>query len=208
MPLNYNVQAQVVDIKSDKPKKEDKFLIDTNALFWYSSTISHFSSFPDSFKPKHYQITKYPTYIHQAILAGSSLLYCGLSMAELAHLIEKTNKELFSSALPAKEYRHNYPAERAFVVSEIQDSWSEVEAIAESIEILVNRDTTKNVLAKFHNRFVDGYDSFIIEAMLNAGIDQIITDDGDYVTVPGIKVFTANYTTIQAAKSQGMLLSR
>lgn len=33
-------------------------------------------------------------------------------------------------------------------------------------------------------------------------------DDGDYVTVPGIKVFTANSGAISAAKSQGKLLIR
>jgi hypothetical protein len=44
--------------------------------------------------------------------------------------------------------------------------------------------------------------------MDKAGVTQIITDDGDYVTVPGIKVFTANSGAIAAAKSQGKLLIR
>ncbi|MBD2773542.1 hypothetical protein [Iningainema tapete] len=41
-----------------------------------------------------------------------------------------------------------------------------------------------------------------------AGIVKIITDDGDYVTVPGIKVFTANIGAIAAAGSQGKLRVR
>jgi len=36
----------------------------------------------------------------------------------------------------------------------------------------------------------------------------VITDDGDYVTVPGIKVFTANRNAITAAANQGKLLTR
>jgi hypothetical protein len=44
--------------------------------------------------------------------------------------------------------------------------------------------------------------------MDKASVTQIITDDGDYVTVPGIKVFTANTSAIAAAGSQGKLLVR
>lgn len=48
----------------------------------------------------------------------------------------------------------------------------------------------------------------ILEAMARAGIDKIITDDGDYVTVPGIKVFTANQNAIASARSQRKLITR
>jgi hypothetical protein len=44
--------------------------------------------------------------------------------------------------------------------------------------------------------------------MAQAGTVKVITDDGDYVTVPGIQVFTANYNVITAARNQGKLLTR
>jgi predicted nucleic acid-binding protein len=84
----------------------------------------------------------------------------------------------------------------------------QIEEIANSTEILIDSSTTKDILAKFQTRSIDGYDFFILEAMEKAGIEQIITDDGDYVTVAGIKVFTANKTAIKAAKQQGKLLNR
>jgi hypothetical protein len=37
-------------------------------------------------------------------------------------------------------------------------------------------------------------------------INKIITDDGDYVTVPGIEVFTANRGAINVATNQGKLI--
>jgi hypothetical protein len=55
---------------------------------------------------------------------------------------------------------------------------------------------------------LDGYDLLILEAMEKAGVKQIITDDGDYVNVSGITVFTANNSAIAAATSQGKLLVR
>ena len=89
MPVNYTVQAEVVDIRSDAPKNDDIFLVDTNAWYWYTYTNASISS-------RSYQITEYPSYIAKAISATSLLLYCGLSLAELAHNIEQTEREIFS----------------------------------------------------------------------------------------------------------------
>ena len=44
--------------------------------------------------------------------------------------------------------------------------------------------------------------------MSREGMIQVITDDGDFATVPGIQVFTANRNVIQTAQTQGRLLNR
>ena len=98
MPINYQIVADVVDIQTDTPKKEDKFFIDTNVWFWMTKRI-------------------------------------------------KTQK-------------------------------------------------------------VDGYDLFILELMFRHNILQIITDDGDFATIPGIKVFTSNRRVINAAQQQEKILTR
>ncbi|MBD2726696.1 hypothetical protein H6G96_10225 [Nostoc sp. FACHB-892] len=201
MPVNYTVQAEVVDIRSDAPKNDDIFLVDTNAWYWYTYTNASISSRP-------YQITEYPSYIAKAISANSLLLYCGLSLAELAHNIEQTEREIFSSTLKSKEYRHNFPTERAKVVAEVQTAWSQVISSAVCTDVLVSEETSNAALTRFQTQLLDGYDLLILQAMDKAGVTQIITDDGDYVTVPGIKVFTANSGAIAAATSQGKLLVR
>jgi hypothetical protein len=66
------------------------------------------------------------------------LLYCGLSLAELAHNIEQTEREIFSSTLKPKEYRHNFPTERAKVVAEVQAAWSQVTSTAVCTHVLVS----------------------------------------------------------------------
>ncbi|MEH1907682.1 hypothetical protein [Nostoc sp.] len=201
MPVNYTVQAEVVDIRSDAPKNDDIFLVDTNAWYWYTYTNASISS-------RYYQITEYPSYIAKAISANSWLSYCGLSLAELAHNIEQTEREIFSSTLKSKEYRHNFPTERAKVVAEVQAAWSQVISSAVCTDVLVSEETSNAALTRFQTQLLDGYDLLILEAMDKAGVTQIITDDGDYVTVPGIKVFTANNSAIAAAKTQGKLLVR
>jgi len=46
------------------------------------------------------------------------------------------------------------------------------------------------------------------EAAIAAKTTQIITDDGDYATVPKLTIFTANPKVIQAAQAAGKLLTR
>ncbi len=201
MTVNYTVQAEVVDIRSDSPNNDDIFLVDTNVWYWYTYTNASISS-------RSYQITEYPSYVAKAISVDSLLLYCGLSFAELAHNIEQTVRQIFSSTIKPKEYRHNNPVERAKVVAEVETAWRQVTSIAACTEILINEAKTNVALTRFQTQLLDGYDLLILEAMDKANVKQIITDDGDYVTVPGIRVFTANVGAISAARSQGKLLVR
>ncbi len=201
MAVQYTIQAEVVDIRSDLPKKDDIFLVDTNVWYWLTYTKASTSS-------RWYQVTDYPSYLAKACAAQALLLYCGLSLAELAHIIEKTEREIFSATLNPKEYRHNYPVERANVVAEVQAAWSQVISIAVSTDITVDESTTNASLVRFQTQPLDGYDLLILEAMDRGGTVKIITDDGDYVTVPGIQIFTANQNAIAAANNQSKLLVR
>ncbi len=198
---NYKVEAEVFNIQSDTPKADDIFLVDSNVWYWYSYTNANRSALP-------YQISHYPTYVNQANITGSLLLYSGLSLAELAHQIEESERKVFNPTLSAKIYRHNYPLERNKVVTEVQTAWNIVTLIALCTELLVDENTTNKSLIRFQTQLLDGYDLLILETMNKVGVKKIITDDGDYLTVPGIQVFTANNNFINTAKNQGKLLVR
>jgi predicted nucleic acid-binding protein len=201
MAVQYAVKAEVVNIQFDTPQKNDIFLVDTNVWYWLTYTQA-------SISPPPYQINDYPAYLTKIISAQGLLLYCGLSLAELAHNIEKAEREIFSTTLKPKEYRHNKPTERANVVAEVIVAWGQVTSIAVSTDVTIDETTTNASLTRFQTQLLDGYDLLILEAMDKAGIVQVITDDGDYVTVPGIKVFTANRNVITAARNQGKLITR
>ncbi|MDF0551565.1 hypothetical protein [Kamptonema sp. UHCC 0994] len=201
MAVQYAVKAEVVNIQFDTPQKDDIFLVDTNVWYWLSYTKASTSALP-------YQINDYPAYLRKVISAQGLLLYCGLSLAELAHNIEQVERKIFSTTLNTKEYRHNYSTERANVVAEVVAAWSQVTSIAVSTDVTVDETTTNASLTRFQTQLLDGYDLLILEAMDKAGIVQVITDDGDYVTVPGIKVFTANRNVITTARNQGKLITR
>lgn len=203
MAINYTIQADVIDIRQDTPKTEDAFLVDTNVWYWVTYTKASQTAQP-------YQIKDYPTYISRALSSKSQLFKCGLSLAELSHRIEKTEHEFFSytRTLTLKEYRHNYPQERATVVQEVQAAWGQVKSMANAVDITVNKDSTDRVLTRMASEPLDGYDLLILEAISQAGIVNVITDDGDYAMVPGIQLFTANHNVIEAARNQGRLIGR
>jgi hypothetical protein len=207
MAINLIIQADVIDIKNDSPRKSDIFLVDTNVWLWQTYTNA-------SAIAQAYQLNNYPNYLAQALEIEATLSYSVLTLAELASVIERIELDIYNRnnglSLKIKEYRHNYHTERANVVAEVQSAWSQVEAIAASADLQINDAIAKSALTRFQTQAVDGYDLLILEAISRAGAGQIrvITDDMDYATVPDIQVFTSNRNVIQAASQQGKLLRR
>ncbi|MEH2057267.1 MAG: hypothetical protein V7K97_14125 [Nostoc sp.] len=205
MVVNLNIQADIIDIKTDNPQQDDIFLVDTNVWFWQTYTNAGFGT-------KTSKFSNYLKYINQALLNGATLTYSGLILAELAHIIEKTEHNIYIKSygfLPVKEYRHNYPNERMNVVAEVQSAWSQVKALAVPVDLTVDDATTDAALNRFQTQAVDGYDLLLLEAISRAGAGKIkiITHDMDYAVVPDIQVFTSNNNVIQAANRQKKLLA-
>ena len=200
------IQADIIDIKTDTPQQSDIFFVDTNIWFWQTYTNAAFTA-------KRYQITDYPNYINKTRQNGATLTYSGLTLAELAHIIEKTEYDIYVQSnryLHFKKYRHDYPTERANVVAEVQFTWRRIKKIAIPIDLTVDDATTDAAIKRFTTQAVDGYDLLMLEAISKAGAEtvKIITDDMDYSVVPGIQVFTSNKYVIQDAAMQKKLVRR
>lgn len=206
MPIGLHIAVDVVDVRLDTPLATDRFLVDTNVWYWMTySQASH--------SAKSYQVSHYPAYLDQARRTGAELLYCTLSLPELMHIIERSEYDIFQASSPtiaisAKEFRHNYLQERAWCLAEITSAWSQVTNIAKPLELVINSAMTEAAITDLATIELDGYDLFILEAMRTRGITQIITDDGDFATVQGLQVFTANRNVIDQAAKQGKLLTR
>lgn len=202
MPAHYVVQAEVVDIRVDTPVQTDVLVVDTNVWFWVAYTKA---------APLPHQRATYPLYLKNSLTVQASILRFALAQAELFHLIEKTECDIFTGAHPGtrpKEFRHNFPAERARVQAECRIAWNTVKALTSSLDAMVDDSVTNAALARFQTQALDGYDLYLLEAMQKANLEQLLTDDGDFCTVPGVQVFTSNQNVINAAAAQGRLLTR
>ena len=209
MPITYNVQAEVIDLRSDTPGPRDAFFVDTNV--WYWLTYTRYCLVYKPRQPKTYQVRDYPTYIKKARKAKAKLFTCGLCFSELANLIEKNELDIFRMSkgqIEIKEFRHDEPAERKSVVTEIQNAWAMAKSFAGFTDVLLDEPLTDKACHDIRSCPADPTDLFMVENFSKAGVSQIITDDGDFATIPGIRVFTANRNVIQAAKDQGKLIVR
>ncbi|MHB0917331.1 MAG: PIN domain-containing protein [Thiobacillus sp.] len=202
MPLI--VRAKVVDIRADTPNSFDVFLVDTNAWYWLFYSRASLTS---NGSQAHYL-----AFLKAAISASAKLHCYGLTFAELAHNIEKAEREIYADragrTIGAKEFRYEYQNERRKVVSLISDTWADVLSVSTMLDLNMDNDFMQSALSLFPSAGLDGYDLFMAEAALKAGVTQIVTDDGDYATVQGLTVFTANQRVIRAAQMEGKLVKR
>lgn len=204
MSISYKLEATIVDIRSDTPQNTDQLLVDTNVWLWMCYSRASQNAHP-------YQANTYPHYLSQALQAKARLFCASLAFAEIAHVVEKTEREVFNSTqkTSAKEFRHNFPQERQRVIQEISNVWQLIQVYGTSF--LASQITDAEVQSAqnaLQLLLVDGYDLFIVQAMQQAAITSVLTDDGDFATVPGATVFTANHNLIKAAQKQGKLLIR
>jgi hypothetical protein len=89
----------------------------------------------------------------------------------------------------------------------IRDTWDDVLGVSELLDMTLDANFMKSALSLFPSVGLDGYDLFMAEAALKAGITQIVTDDCDYATVPGLTVFTANRKVIGESQKVGKLIA-
>ncbi|HCM6912316.1 PIN domain-containing protein [Klebsiella aerogenes] len=198
MAFSGTILADVYDIGNYTPKEHDVFLVDTNVWYWmtYSKGI-----------PANRQyLNAYNSFINLSLTNNSTLFHSGLSLAELAHIIEGTERKIHEGILrksiQTKEFRHDYSKERSAAMKEVETSWLQVKSLAQQVELNICNETTDSCLSNMQTNTLDGYDLMIHECMKNHQITNIITDDGDYTSVPGINVFTCNKNVISAARSQ------
>lgn len=143
---------------------------------------------------------------------GDTINYCGLTFSELAHNIESTERQIYVTKTPSqlsvKDFRHDCPQERRNVVNQITSTWADVMSVSAMLDLNMDSSFMQSALSLYSSVDLDGYDLFMAEVALRAGVTQIVTDDSDYATVPGLTVFTANIKVIGNAQAAGMLIRR
>jgi hypothetical protein len=210
----YTVQAEVVDISTDTPKAADAFWVDTNVWYWMSYTrASHRRA---DRQPKHYQKKLYPAYLKKAMSVRSKFFWHGLGLSELARQIEDGEREIAESlghvpvGISAKDFRHGHPALRAQVVKEVRSCCDVIKYVAKPLRpaFKANCASLKTAMSDMGTCALDAYDLFALQSLREARITHVLTDDGDFCTVSGITLFTANRGVIEAARAQGKLKIR
>jgi len=203
MAFSGTILANVYDIGKYSPTEQDCFLVDTNVWYWMTYT--------KGIPPNRQYLNTYNNFINDSLANNAKLFHSGLSLAELSHIIEVTERKIHEATIKTniatKDFRHNYAKERAAAMKEVETSWLQVKAIAPQVDLNICPKTTDSCLSKMTANTLDGYDLMIHESMITHGIVNIITDDSDYTSVPGINVFTFNKNVITVAAAQNKLMN-
>lgn len=207
MAVSQQPGASVVDIRSDQPVQADLFLVDTNVWYWLVYNRAILSPRP----PQPYQLQAYRAYVAHALQAEATLVRSPLSFAEMASVAERTERDVYNyanqSRLSSKAFR-KLDAERRHVVAEIELAWTQTEQLSQYLDVAVNQDSVREARALIAQHPLDGYDAMLLTLGIREGLLQVLTDDSDFASVPGITVFTANPAVIQEAGDSGRLIVR
>ena len=203
MASTLSIRSEVVDAKTRTVNPGDTFLVDTNVWFWMC-----YESAPDAPNvSKPWQSREYPAFLDRVLKSGGRLLWSPFSWSELCHIIERTEWRISlacgaTQTESAKQFRYEGADERERVVRTIKDTWTQVTSIAEPMpDVVLNAATVEAANAELSDVMLDGYDLFMAQQLRSSGLTGIITDDADFVTFPGITVFTANNRIINAARN-------
>lgn len=201
-------QFHTFDIRSYEPKPEDAFLVDTNAWYWITYSRGTLPCLPP---PLTKQIEQYARFIKKALEVGSTIGRCDLTLAELGHRIEETEKKIYEyhtlkqGHIRLKDYRA-LPAERERVVSELVSAWSQVTKMSEDCSFTLGDEVTKGAMEVFKSYLVGGYDVFHLQAMKQKKLAAILTDDADFSSIPQISIYTCNESVLRKAQTSGRLV--
>lgn len=197
------VKARVWDASVFSGKGVERVLVDTN--IWLGM---YFEEVTQGQAGDVY--ANYMDAIEKILNNGGTLYWSAFSYAEIANVIEgyyfKVYKELSGNDVSKKRYRHEMPRERLKVVTKAQQVWGEITATGKPLgDYVVGSYEIADLDIDYRNYAVDPYDLFLIRSIKEAGISYVITNDQDFVTVPGIDVITSHEKSLKVANSENML---
>jgi hypothetical protein len=199
------VRASVVDIGSYVPKEADKFVVDTNV--WLPLTYTTIGQV--NVANHRTADASYEQFVKQALNSGCTLHWSPTSFCEIAHTIERTERDLYNAtqrnAVGQKTYRHERDRERVRVITATKAAWRLVTNMATGIALNLDDVAMADLAIDFNVRRVDAYDQFFITAMQQASVLNVLTNDKDFVTVPGICVMTSDPSALAAAGAESKL---
>ena len=166
------------------------FFLDTNVLYWY--TYPRFS-LPGHLNPSA-QI--YYDFIDSLTSAGNPLKTSVYNLTELLNVVEKNEYDIYCKLHPdlplsRKDFRR-MADERQKVSQMIKTTMNNALNICSITDFNFTSETLTSFSNEFTNHRCDVFDYAILKNCISTKDINIISDDGDFSSMPGINLYTAN----------------
>lgn len=203
MQIKCNGVYDLNDFKVDEVQEKMSIYLDTNIWYWLTYSGAH----EEEQQPVYAQFAQKAFKKDEIQLLRSHLIY-----GELTHIIERDKYDEYKRRnnvqVSMKKFRQ-LSNERNSVVADIEASLNFMDRITikdeDFIEVL-NYISRESFVHTLRNTTLDGTDVLMAHFISQNDINNIVTDDGDFLSVRGINVFTYNARSIALAKKQNKIL--
>lgn len=193
--------ANVYDLRKidvNKIPEHTKFAIDTNVLYWM-----HYSRCSTT----GYQIVNYPQFISDLMSRHASFVTTSCNISELLSLVERKEYEIYRASNVVKNIKEfrKIKSERINVQQELEIIMMQIESMYSIQDFNLDFSLLSKFVDDFTNNRCDTNDYSILTYLKDAGVNNVISDDGDFITYSGINVYTANENIINEAMNNSVL---
>lgn len=179
-------------------REKTVFYVDTNIWYWLTYADAEMAQYQGNYATKIYDIYS----SEQTMLAGSKLTY-----TEVANLVERQHMQNnHISSRDKKTFRQNEIA-RDLVVNDIEISINQIENMTSKSTFIedLNSVPAQGYVDILRKTVLDPTDALMSAFITNNEIIHIITDDIDFYSVSGLKIYTYNSKMIAKAEAESNL---
>ncbi|MCT8386133.1 PIN domain-containing protein [Leuconostoc mesenteroides] len=179
-------------------REKTVFYVDTNIWYWLTYADAEMAQYQGNYATKIYDIYS----SEQTMLAGSKLTY-----TEVANLVERQHMQNnHISSRDKKTFRQNEIA-RDLVVNDIEISINQIENMTSKSTFIedLNSVPAQGYVDILRKTVLDPTDALMSAFITNNEIIHIITDDVDFYSVSGLKIYTYNSKMIAKAEAESNL---
>ncbi len=218
------VRADVVDIRNPGALTPQDIITDANVLYWVFYPNFTSLRYPGGKQPFPNQIADYRRYWKKAAGAKSRFHVVTATLGEFAKVVEYADLEAIWLTDPAspqpdpanpvaqfnprvcKFARYHYSGRLATVRNGVETM---IASVRKSVGLLPQFPTSEDVqnhsMSEWRPSCGDFPDAVMIASAKQQSKTDVLSDDMDIATFPGITLFTANVKTITAASAAGKL---
>lgn len=170
----------------DKLKEGEKFIIDTNILYFIHSGVDISNN-----KKIKTEVKKYSVFINKLLSRGILVSVSFLNLQELFNLIEKKEYEAFCNdkyKCSRKDFRKNVN-EREKLMNKNKYIYLQINSLYKIIEETTKQKNIENFLNGLKNHIYDPIDYTVVENNKNI-YKNFITADKDFIVDKEINVYT------------------
>ena len=201
--LRKHLKAEVFDIRKPDCQTELKIVVDTNVLYFtYYDRFDQLGVLNED-QPRTYQIEQYPAFIEKLLNNKSSLFVHRINLFEFSKTVEivelkilyyELNKpnviwEEFKPKKVRLEYLSDYRKIQQAIVTYLNSITKTFELI--NVNVPCNR-IAADFLFEWTDSIIDAGDAMLIAEAKRFGLTSILSDDADFATLKGIRLYTAN----------------